>query len=88
MQNVDLFVAVNKEAGKIKQGMGLQLNKPVPISSSARSISPTKAGNIYGTFTPSPTKTIKVRRVGGIIDNVLLTRHERRILARRMAKYG
>ncbi len=53
-----------------------------------RTLSPSKSGGIYGTFTPSPIKTIKVQKNGGQIVDVPLTRKQRRIVARRMAKHG
>ena len=44
----------------------------------ARGLSPAKAGEIYGKFTPSPAKKVKVLKAGGIITEITMTREERR----------
>lgn len=49
-----------------------------------RTLSPTKAGMIYGKFVASPVGHIKVRKVGGEVVNVPMNNKERRKLARRM----
>ena len=48
-----------------------------------RILSPSKAGRIYGEFTPFLLKTIKVQISHGVVD-YLMTRKERRVLARRL----
>lgn len=50
------------------------------------SINPTKSGELHGTFKPSPTKTVTVVKEGGVTEEVVLTRRERRKLARRIKK--
>ena len=46
-------------------------------------LSPSKAGRIYGIFTPFPLKIVKVQMSHGVVD-YLMTRKERRVLARRL----
>jgi len=48
-----------------------------------RTISPAKAGMIYGIITPSPLKTVKVRKSNGQVVDLQLTRKDRRRLLRR-----
>lgn len=83
-----LFVAKNKEAVRLEQsGLGLELSQPRQPSR-GRTISPAKSGTIHGQFTPSPTKTVQVRKSAGQVVDVPLTRKQRRALSRRMAKNG
>ena len=81
----DLFITENRKAKKIDQAMGLPGldGGQVRQVSRTRSLSPAKAGKIYGKFIPAPTGSIKVRRVTGI-ETVPMTRRQRRELARRL----
>jgi hypothetical protein len=78
----DLFVAKNKQAQRIEQAVSSGMEEPVSMSRT-RSLSPSKAGRVYGKFTPSPLKTVKVQMSHGVVDYPM-TRKERRLLARRL----
>lgn len=83
----ELVRVAAKEADQIEQSMELPALK-FESGSPNRSMNPTKAGRIYGKFIPSPLKTIKVQKTGGQIVDIPITRKERRVLARKVAKNG
>lgn len=78
----DLFVVRNKQAERIVRAIGAESKSPTSDIRS-RSLNPTKAGRIYGTFMPSKTGSIKVRKMDGSIVVMPMNRKDRRRLRRR-----